>query len=81
MHTTVWVITSKTRDEMEAAVRHKGVAGFTAGLLDEVDLTISRFSGGKVMDDITFVRSHWWLVSDTIDRQLRWNSRHSVPSY
>ena len=45
MHTTVWVITSKTRDEMEAAVRHKGVAGFTAGLLDEVDLTISRFSG------------------------------------
>ena len=41
---------------------------------------------GKVMDDITFVRSHWWLVSEgfsTIDRQLRCTEtpRHSVPSY
>ena len=38
------------------------------------------------MDDITFVRSHWWLVSEgffTIDRQLRCTEtpRHSVPSY
>ena len=44
MHTTVWVITSKTRDEMEAQVRHKGGAGFTAELLREVDITIARFS-------------------------------------
>ena len=44
MHTSVWVRTSKTRDEMEATVRHKGDADFTAELLGEVDLTISRFS-------------------------------------
>ena len=44
MHTSVWVITSKNRDDMEARVRHKGGAGFTTELLGEVDLTISRFS-------------------------------------
>ena len=40
MNTSVWEITSKTRDKMEAAVRHKGDADFTAELLGEVDLTI-----------------------------------------
>ena len=44
MHTSVWVITSKTRDEMEARVHHNDDAGFTNELLLEVDLTISRFS-------------------------------------
>lgn len=44
MDTSVWVITSKTRDEMEARVRRNG-DGFAAELLREVDLTISRFSG------------------------------------
>ena len=44
MHTSVWVITSKTRDEMEARVRHNDDAGFTNELLLEVDLTIARFS-------------------------------------
>ena len=43
MDTSVWVITSKTRDEMEARVRRNG-DGFAAELLREVDLTISRFS-------------------------------------
>ena len=43
MDTSVWVITSKTRDEMEARVRRNG-DGFAAELLREVDLNISRFS-------------------------------------
>ena len=43
MHASVWVITSKTRDEMEAWVRRNG-DGFVAKLLREVDLTIARFS-------------------------------------
>ena len=44
MDTSVWVTTSKTRDETEAWVRHNDDAGFTTELLSEVDLTISRFS-------------------------------------
>ena len=43
MHTSVWVITSKTRDEMEARVRRNG-AGFTTEFRREVDITIARFS-------------------------------------
>ena len=50
MHTSVWVITSRTKHEMEAAVRHKGDADFTAELLGEVDLTISRFSEENFQD-------------------------------
>ena len=34
------------------------------------------------MDDITFVRSHWWLVSEGFSLSTANSSaRHSVPSY
>ena len=33
----------------------------TAASLPKLDFTQNP---GKVMDDITFVRSHWWLVSE-----------------
>ena len=34
---------------------------FASSLLPKLDFTQNP---GKVMDDITFVRSHWWLVSE-----------------
>ena len=44
MNTKVWVITSKTRDEMETSVLCRYDDGFTGELLSETDRTIARSS-------------------------------------
>ena len=47
--------------ELVPASRRVVVAGGDFELLCKLDFTQNP---GKVMDDITFVRSHWWLVSE-----------------
>ena len=41
----------------------KETAGISTGSQNTVNLDFTQ-NPGKVMDDITFVRSHWWLVSE-----------------
>ena len=51
----------KTIDELKTSIKNKDM------LIEEkeraIDLDFTQ-NPGKVMDDITFVRSHWWLVSE-----------------